>query len=126
MNIKTVDLVIPSNSLSSHICLNSIIELIYEKIKNIPQYDKLQRNIDLIKLICELIENLVYENNVKSNIPNFKLDLAIKVFQRLGFNKPDDVEFLQNSINFLCSNKMIKRVPLTKKIFVFLKKFVRK
>ena len=52
---------------------------------------------------------------------SFKLDLAIKVFEKLGFLKPDDKEFLTNSVNYLHSSGGIKEVKIIKRVAAFVK-----
>ena len=125
MNVSSLDLVDKTNNLHAFFGVNSIIEIVVEEIKKIPQYERLCRSIDLVLQICQLIENLAYDNKVKGE-KGFKLEIACKVFEKLGFNKPDDKEFLIQSIKFLHSSDRIKKVKLIKKAWRFLKKFVLK
>jgi hypothetical protein len=125
MNVSSIDLVDKTNNLHAFYGVNSIIEIIDHEIRKIPQYERLSRSIDLVLQICQLIENLVYDNNVKGE-KGFKLDIACKIFEKLGFNKPDDKEFLIQSIKFLHSSDRIKKVRLVKKLWRFVKKFVSK
>ncbi len=97
-----------------------IAELVIDHVKKeYPEHGKLNRSIDLVKEICELIENLCHDNNVKGE-KGFKLDIAKKVYGGIGLGRADDIEFVVNSINYLHANGSIKKVKLSKK----LKKFV--
>jgi hypothetical protein len=125
MNVSSIDLVDKTNNLHAFYGVNSIIEIIDHEIRKIPQYERLSRSIDLVLQICQLIENLVYDNNVKGE-KGFKLEIACKIFEKLGFNIPDDKEFLIQSIKFLHSSDRIKKVRLVKKLWRFVKKFVSK
>jgi hypothetical protein len=97
-----------------------------EKVKNIPQYEKLQRNLDLVLLICDIIENLTFENNIKSKYKpkGYKLQIALNVFERLNWSKPEDKDYLTNSINFLHSSGRIRRISFIKRVLAFGKRFL--
>ena len=125
MNVSSIDLVDKTSNLHAFFGVNSIIDIVVDEIRKIPQFERLGRSIDLVLQICQLIENLVSDNNVKGEA-NFKLDMAIKIFEKLGFSKPDDKEFLINSIKFLHSSKRIKKVKLIRKFWNVLKKWFGK
>lgn len=116
METSSISLVGISPSLQNHIVLNKIIEVVVSEVQKIPQFEKLQRSMDLVLYICNSIEELVFSNGVSKQPLGFKKDLAIKIFDLLKFNKPEDRDFLNNSIEFLCSSGKIKRVSFLKKI----------
>jgi len=95
MEISTLDLINVTPTLKNHIIENKIIEVIIDKVRNIPQFEKLQRNMDLVLYICDIIENLVFENNLKSKHrpKGYKLQIALLVFERLNWNQPQDKDF---------------------------------
>src|ERR1700722_19998011 len=117
MNVSSLDNIDKTSSLHNFYGVNFIIEIIVADVKKIPQFESLRKRIDLVLLICNQIEKLVKDNNVKGD-KGFKLDIAIKTFARLGFNKPEDVEFITSAVNFLCSNERIKEVKLLKRCTV--------
>ena len=123
MDLDNVEL---SPALHNHIILNKIIEEIVKKVQTMPQYEKLARNIDLVLYICNLLEELVYSNGVKNQPKGFKRDLAWRIFEVIKFNKPEDKDFLNNSIDFLWSSERIKKVKLSKRLGKFLKNLVSK
>lgn len=120
MNVSSLEHVAKTEKLHSFYGVNSIIDIIVDNVKKIPQHERLGRSIDLVLHICEQIENLIKDNNVKGE-KGFKLDVAVKIFEKIGFIKPDDKEFLINAINFLHSSGRIKKVRLAKKAIGFLK-----
>jgi hypothetical protein len=63
MESSTLHLVENTGNLNNHIIINGIIETIVTDVRRIPEFNKLQRSMDLVLRICLLIENLVFENN---------------------------------------------------------------
>lgn len=128
MESSTVDYVNVSPSLHGFIINNKIVEIISNKIKEIPNYETLRLSLDVVLLICNLIENLCYENNInsKNQEKNFKRDIAVNVYKHLNWISNDDKQFLLNSIQFLWSSGRIKKIKLYKRIWCKLKQFVIK
>lgn len=122
MESSTIDYIDNTSTLDNYIILNRIVELIVADIKNIPEYQKLQRSMDLVLRICLLIENLVFENGIKSKEQGFKKGLAIKVFNVLGWNTAEHLDFLAQSIEFLYNSDKIKRVKFIKRLWSFIKR----
>src|ERR1700722_16634742 len=98
MNISSLEHVNKTSKLHSFYGINAIIDIIVTKVKEIPQFERLLRSIDLVLLICTHIENLIKDNKVVCE-KGFKLDIACKIFEKLGFTKAEDKEFLVNSVN---------------------------
>lgn len=122
MNSSTAELITNTSNLNNHIILNRIVELIVADVKSIPEYIKLQRSLDLVLRICLLIENLVFENGVKSKEQGFKKGIAIKVFKSLGWESVEHMDFLAQSIEFLHSSDKIKKVKFVRRVFNAIKK----
>ena len=55
MNSNTLEFISPTPHLKSFVVLNRIVEIVVADIKSIPEYQKLQRNMDLVLRICEII-----------------------------------------------------------------------
>ena len=115
MEHSTLDLIPNSPNLQNSINENLIVDAIVQKIQKIPQYQKLQKSIDLILLLCNAIETLTFEYNLKKQ-KGHKKDIAIEVYDRLGWAQPQDKEFLLNAIEHLHSTNRIERVKAIKKI----------
>ena len=127
MQSSTIEFVDNTSNLNNYIILNRIVELIVADVKAIPEYQKLQRSMDLVLRICLLIENLVFENGVKSKEQGFKKGLAIRVFKTLGWESVEALDFLAQSIEFLHSSEKIKKVKFVKRLWSAIKKsFVKK
>jgi uncharacterized tellurite resistance protein B-like protein len=122
MEYSTVDYIDNTSNLNNYILINRIVELIVADVKSIPEYHKLQRSMDLVLRICLLVENLVFENNIKSKERGFKKDIAIKVFKHLGWESAEAMDFLAQSIEFLHSSEKIKRVKLIKRLWSCVKR----
>ena len=58
LDIKSVQNIVLKNTLKSHYSENALIELIVSKIKEIPDYEKLKSDIELILVICKMIETI--------------------------------------------------------------------
>lgn len=125
MQSSTIEFVDNTSGLHNFVILNRIVELIVADIRSIPDFIKLQRSLDLVLRICLLIENLVFENNVKGE-KGFKKDLALKVFDSLGWKTPEHLDFLVQSIQFLHSSERIKKVKFSKRVWAGIKSLFRK
>lgn len=122
MESSTVDYIDNTSNLNNYILINRIVELIVADVKAIPEYHKLQRSMDLVLRICLLIENLVFENGVKSKEQGFKKNIAVRVFKSLGWESAEAMDFLAQSIEFLHSSEKIKRVKLIKRVWAAIKR----
>ncbi len=127
MEHSTIYLIENTNTLNNHILLNKIIDVVVADIKSIPEFQKLQRSMDLVLRICLLIENLVFEYGVKSKEQGFKKNIAINVFKKIGWESEAHLDFLVQSIEFLHSSDKIKKVKFLKRAFAAIKKvFIKK
>ena len=122
MEHSTLDLIPNSPNLQNSINENLIVDAIVQKIQKIPQYQKLQKSIDVILYLCNAIETMSFEYNLKK-AKGFKKDLAIEIFERLGWSTQQDKEFLINAIEHLHSTNRIERVKAMKKAKHYLKSF---
>lgn len=122
MESSTIQFIDNTSNLNNYILINRIVELIVADVKAIPEFQKLQRSMDLVLRICLLIENLVFENGVKSKEPGFKKTIAVKVFNSLGWTTVEHLDFLAQSIEFLHSSEKIKKVKFVKRLWSAIKK----
>jgi hypothetical protein len=126
MEANSVEFISPTPSLHSYIVVNKIVEIIAERIKALPNHHNLRLSLDLVLFICNLIENLCYENDIKAKdqSPNFKRDLALNVFKHLDWVKEDDKQFLLNSVQFLWSSGRIKKLSFWKRVWSKARRFL--
>jgi hypothetical protein len=126
MESNSIDFVSQTPSLHSFVVVNKIVEIIADRIKSIPNYQSLRLSLDVVLLICNCIENLVYENGIKAKDQphHFKKDLALNVYKHLDWIKDDDKQFLVNSIQFLWSSGRIKKIPFVKRVWAKARHFL--
>lgn len=100
-----MDLVTVTPSLALEICNNEIKSKIVSRLTELKLNDaKYKTNPDIILLVCNLIENLV--KNKKIN----KKQLLLDVFVQLYNVQPNDRVIIESQIEFLHSNKAIKKL----------------
>jgi hypothetical protein len=68
------------NNLKKHNLVYSLIEKVAEKIKLIPQYEKLRVEIELVKTVSNIVENMVSKKNKKAKQPIDKPNTQRKFF----------------------------------------------
>lgn len=126
MEANSIDFISPTPSLHSYIVVNKIVEIIAERIRALPNYHQLRLSLDLVLFICNMIENLCFENDIKAKDQpaNFKRELAVNVFKHLEWIKEDDKQFLLNSIQFLWSSGRIKKISFLKRVWSKMRHFL--
>ena len=62
LNTTSLEVLEFGDTLKTHDNLHSIIQLLVERIKLIPQNDTLHLNVDLIIWICNAIENILHDS----------------------------------------------------------------
>jgi len=96
----------PKNKLKIDKYNSELLNLICDKIKEIDNHPNLKWDNELLKFVCECIENGLHsdnENKQKTNKKQLCIDVYTKVFT---LNEAEKV-ILTNSIQFLCDNKLI-------------------
>ena len=76
LNIKSLEEISFNDSLKNHNDIHSIIVLLVERVKKIPNYSDLNMNVDLIVYICKLIDQILVDSKLK-NIDKLKLFIEI-------------------------------------------------
>jgi len=107
-----------TSTLHNHIVENKIISVIVEELQRIPELKSLKMSLDLLLHIALMIENMTQDNQLVGRPKGYKLDMCIKIFEKLGFiNREEDKQYIANGINFLHSAGKIKRIGLLKRVF---------
>ena len=78
-----------------------MIDLIVKQVQDIPEHDKLKQDIELILMICSMIETICADSDVSIN----KLDAILGVYNKVFEMPVDDQLMLVNIVNFLHQNK---------------------
>ena len=71
------------NNLSKHNIVYGLIDQISEKIKLIPEYDKIRVEIELVKCVCNIVENYVKKKNSKDKNKVDKKQLVIDALTKV-------------------------------------------
>lgn len=111
-SLEIPDLLYLKNNMDKHNIYYSLLKLVTEKIRLIPNYEILKNEIELVLLVCNIIENIVKKNN-KTKID--KKQLVIDIFTTV-FGNQIDILSLKITIDFLFNNKLIKQISLKKYI----------
>ena len=98
----------PKNKLKIDKYNSDLLNLICEKIKEIDNHTALKWDNELLKFVCECIENGLHSDNEikqKTNKKQLCIDVYIKVFTLSEAEKV----ILTNSIQFLCDDELITK-----------------
>jgi hypothetical protein len=127
MDTDTLSFIEQTSTLHNHIIENKIISVIVVELQGIPELKSLKMSLDLLLHIALMIENMTYDNQLKGRPRGYKVDIAIKIFEKLGFiNREEDKQFIQNGLNFLHSAGKIKRLGFFKRAFAKIYRFLLK
>jgi hypothetical protein len=100
-----MDLISITPTLALEIKQNEIITKIVNRLTELKLNDqRFKLNPDVILLVCNLLENLV--KNKKIN----KRQLLLDVFNQIYVLQPQDIATVDSQIEFLHSNKSIKKL----------------
>jgi|TARA_R100000084_G_C4646755_1_gene147222 hypothetical protein len=116
----------PKNALLRNKQKNRIIAGIHAKIVDEhPDFKKLSRDLNLLNLVANIIENNIDNKNKKIRID--KLEIVYEVYQRLYGNlTEDDRLFYKEQIEYLLEINKIKKIPMWKKVVKVMMNFLEK
>lgn len=106
---KKLDLVKSKTSLQKLERMNTILEELREKIKELGDISELHDDPAFIAHVCELVENVSKVSLKGPEKSNLVLKLLLEVFAHL--NNEKDLKRIQKSINFIVNSKLIKAIP---------------
>lgn len=94
------------NTILAHTLFNSLIDEIYSLISTIPHIDKLKGDLELLTLICNIVENHLGKNKQELD----KKNIVIAIEDRLFNLNDDEKKCVAEQIDFLHNNgKIIKQ-----------------
>jgi hypothetical protein len=99
------------NSLVDNDIERQIVQVIEQRIKALPNYMELRLHPELILLACNLIENAAEDRKKKLD----KKTVLIKILSSIFNYTEPDKKNVSDTIEFLHSNKKIKKVAMWKK-----------
>lgn len=83
---------------------------IVAKVQEIENFAALKFDNELLIFVCNCIENAL---DVKMDKKTLALQIYDELFEELS---KDDKAIISSSIDFLCNNKLIKKMPTVKKV----------
>lgn len=104
----------PANGLWKDMKIAKVHSRILQRLTDLPQEVRKDRhNMELLSLVCNMIENSGIENGKKKN-DKLKIDkksLLIQIYSSLFGNiSPSDCELLNKNIDFLIDNNHVQRL----------------
>jgi hypothetical protein len=111
-----------TGKLKSQLYENNIVhEIVYKLNEDFKDVSTIKNNVELIGLICNIIEDVTRGKNMN------KEDLFMKIYKKLF---PDIVEadkvFVNNIIQFLLDKKLVKGSGFLKRMYIRVKSFFSK
>ena len=106
-------LVKPKNAVKKHLDFTYLKQEILDLLQEVPNLESLKRDPEFVLYVCNLVENKQSKHKID------KKELVKDVFKSLfcELNNDQDLKRMDDHIEFLCSNKMIKKLPVMKKMF---------
>lgn len=109
-----------SHTAKTTILSNQIIQFIVDEIKKIPHFETMNNDLHLFLFICNCIENLQRSDlNPKLIKKDIFLEIVKQLFPTLS---TDNLMFLDNFVDFICSNGLVNRVSYFSYVYNALKK----
>lgn len=102
------------NSLKKHNIVYSLIEQVVERIKSVPSFEKLRVEIELVKTVCNIVENMIPKKNKKAKQPIDKKMLVVDALSAVFSYNEQEKGLIISLIDFLFTNDLIKRLPFHK------------
>lgn len=101
----------PKNSLGKNIKLSKIVNQIADKITDLPEFRKLQNELELLKMVCIMVEHSI-ENN-KNKIKIDKKDIVFQSYiKAFGNLTPEKLKEIDSNIQYLWENNQIVKKKL--------------
>lgn len=110
----------PKNTLSVSSHRADLVNAIVEKVKEIDGYAGLKFDNELLIFVCNCIENGLVHKSID------KKELCLEVFDKLFCPNAAEKVILSSSIDFLCSNELIKSIPTLKKYLAIIINYLKK
>ncbi len=117
-----MDTVQPKNSLADHIVINTLKNDLVKYIESIPNYTALKNDVELIKLLCNKLENIPKKNQSNLDKAATIVDIMSTVFSLSDSEKVS----LNKIITFLINNNHVKAATLIKTAKTAISAWVKK
>lgn len=129
--MSTFSYINPQNQLWKEAKISKVHQRILEKISSMPDVVRKDKfNMELLTMICCMIENSITNTGKKDKMKIDKKDLAVKVIVSLFGNiTPQEIDTISKNIEYLHDNDKIVKysawVVVTSTVIDWLKKKVK-
>ena len=106
--------ILPKHSLMTDIKKAKTIQNIISNIQQIPEFQKYKNDLEIIKYVCNLTENLIKEK--KSGL--MKKEIVITSLTKVFNLTENEKKMISDAVEFLSNNKKIKKLGIYKKWIV--------
>ena len=106
--------ILPKHSLMTDIKKAKTIQNIISNIQQIPEFQKYKNDLEIIKYVCNLTENLIKEK--KSGL--MKKEIVITSLTKVFNLNENEKKMISDAVEFLSNNKKIKKLGIYKKWIV--------
>ena len=97
------------HKLKSHHIYFSLINQIVDLVTKIPEFNKLRCETELIRTICNMIENSKIPNKNADGLKIDKKQLVLECLQRIFNYNDQEKQIINAMIDFLISNQFVKK-----------------
>ena len=100
--------IMPKNSLAKDIQIQKLVVKIMEKITDIPFHTEYKNNMELLKMVCVMIEHAIDNKDKQHKID--KKDIVFQVYNRVfGSLNSQHIKDLEANIQYLWENGQIRK-----------------
>ena len=108
----------PKNKLKSKIFKSDLCNEIVKRILEFENHLSLRNDPELLKFICDLVENGVKKTDEKNKVD--KKELVLEIYCKVFSLSENEKKHIGEQIDFLCDNELIVKVHGVKKMASFL------
>ena len=103
----------PKNKLKSKIFKSDLCNEIVKRILEFENHLSLRNDPELLKFICDLVENGVKKTDEKNKVD--KKELVLEIYCKVFSLSENEKKHIGEQIDFLCDNELITKVFTVKK-----------
>jgi len=113
------------NKLKSHNIYFTLINKIVDMVTAIPEFNKLRCETELVRTVCNIIENSSIPNKNSDGLKINKKQLVLDALQRCFNYNEQEKQIISDMIDFLISNNFVKKLSYYKIIKNYSKKLLK-
>ena len=110
------------NKLKSHNIYFTLINQVVDLVTKIPEFNKLRCETELVRTVCNMIENSSIPNKNADGLKIDKKQLVMDSLQRIFNYTEQEKQIISAMIDFLISNNFVKKSSYIKLAKNFIKK----